>query len=99
MYSIKDSSGAEVAICERITHIILQDNGYFAPCPEPDAQGICAGGVVYHLAGRPEFARPDGAEVLTVTLEEFDGALRIAETSAAAADEALSILRGEVTEA
>lgn len=99
MYSIKNSSGAEVVICERITHIILQDNGYFAPCPESDAQGICAGGTIYHLAGRPEFVHPEGVEVLTVTLEEFDGAQRITETSTAAADEALAILRGEVTEA
>ena len=98
MYSIKNSSGAEVAICERITHIFLQDNGYFAPCKEPDAQGFCVDGVVYHLPGRPEFVHPEGIEVQTATFDVFNGPQRIVEEGTAAADEALAILHGEESE-
>ena len=98
MYSVKNTDGVEIAVGERLTYMFLQDNGYFAPCKEPDAQGFCVDGVVYHLPGRPGFVHPEGIEVQTATFDEFNGPQRIVEEGTAAADEALAILRGEVSE-
>ena len=48
------SSGKSLGLTEGPTYIKQHENGCFILCPEPLAQGISFGGIVYHIMGRPD---------------------------------------------
>lgn len=87
MYTV--TKGAEtIAMVDRLQFVRRQANGVVINCPESEAQGICVDDVYYHLPWLPPLP---GAE--DVTIEEFSGAVVIAE-SEAAVDELLMIIGG-----
>lgn len=81
MFRITNASGgACLGMTEALTYIKQADNGCFILCPEPEASGICYGGVVYNLQGREAI---EGKE--TVTIVETDAGAEITEAKEAVA--------------
>lgn len=88
MYKIT-KDGATVALTEKPNYVRLQENGCFALCEEPEAQGVVHNGTVFHLLGREEMS---GQE--TVMLEQIDAGAQIGDMQNAVDDLVIAVLEG-----
>lgn len=90
MYKIiKD--GDTLGMTEAPNYIKQTENGCFALCPEPEAQGIVHNGTPYHLLGRNAM---DGVD--TVTMEETDAGAQILDMQGAIDNLVIASLEGGI---
>lgn len=87
---IKD--GVTVGLTEAPTYVRKQENGCFALCAEPEAQGIAHGGTVYGLVGRDPVEGLD-----TVVLELTDAGAHFEDIQSAIDDLVIASLEGGVS--
>ena len=62
MYLIRNDDGT-IRLADAATPVVRQENGYFAPAKDADAQGFCADGIIYAFPARGDAISAPEAQV------------------------------------